>query len=104
MTQPSQTPQSASGTAPAHAWRFASPERRHPVTQCERILRHLQDYGSITQAEAVTEYGCYRLGARIWDLRAQGVPIKSETVTGKNRYGERTCFARYSLEHSNEAR
>ena len=74
------------------------------MTQCERILRHLQDYGSITQAEAVTEYGCYRLGARIWDLRAQGVPIKSETVNGKNRYGERTCFARYSLEHSNEAR
>jgi hypothetical protein len=74
------------------------------VTQCERILRHLQDYGSITQAEAVTEYGCYRLGARIFDLKAQGVPIKSETVTGKNRYGERTCFARYSLEHSNEAR
>lgn len=74
------------------------------MTQCERILRHLQDYGSITQAEAVTEYGCYRLGARIWDLRDQGVPIKSETVTGKNRYGERTCFARYSLEHSNEAR
>ena len=74
------------------------------MTQCERILRHLQDYGSITQAEAVTEYGCYRLGARIWDLKARGVPIKSETVTGKNRYGERTCFARYSLEHSNEAR
>ena len=74
------------------------------MTQCERILRHLQDYGSITQAEAVTEYGCYRLGARIWDLKAQGVPIKSETVTGKNRYGGRTCFARYSLEHSNEAR
>ena len=74
------------------------------MTQCERILRHLQDYGSITQAEAVTEYGCYRLGARIFDLKAQGVPIKSETVTGKNRYGERTGFARYSLEHSNEAR
>lgn len=37
------------------------------MTQCERILRHLQDYGSITQAEAVTEYGCYRLGARIWE-------------------------------------
>ena len=83
------------------------------MTQCERILRHLQDYGSITQAEAVTEYGCYRvrllpstavteygcyrLGARIWDLKAHGVPIKSETVTGKNRYGKRTCFARYSI-------
>lgn len=67
------------------------------MTQCERILRHLQDYGSITQAEAVTEYGCYRLGARIFDLKARGVPIRSETVTGKNRYGERTSFSRYSL-------
>lgn len=67
------------------------------MTQCERILRHMQDYGSITQAEAVTEYGCYRLGARIWDLKAQGVPIKSETVTGKNRYGEPVSFSRYSI-------
>lgn len=67
------------------------------MTQCDRILRHLQDYGSITQAEAVTEYGCYRLGARIFDLKARGVPIKSETVSGKNRYGERTSFARYSI-------
>lgn len=67
------------------------------MTQCDRILRHLQDYGSITQAEAVAEYGCYRLGARIFDLKSRGVAIKSETVTGKNRYGERTSFARYSI-------
>lgn len=67
------------------------------MTQCERILRHLQDYGSITQAEAVTEYGCYRLGARIWDLKAQGVPIRSERVTGKNRYNEPVSFSRYSI-------
>lgn len=82
------------------------------MTQCERILRHLQDYGSITQAEAVTEYGCYRLGARIWDLKAQGVPIKSETVTGKNRYGAadvlRAVFAgthnRSEVAHGNQKR
>ena len=67
------------------------------MTQCERILRHLQDYGSITQAEAVTEYGCYRLGARIWDLKAQGLPIRSERVTGKNRYDEPVSFSRYSI-------
>lgn len=67
------------------------------MTQCERILRHLQDYGSITQAEAVTEYGCYRLGARIWDLKAQGIPIRSEWVTGKNRYDEPVSFSRYSI-------
>ena len=62
------------------------------MTQCERILRHLQDYGSITQAEAVTEYGCYRLGARIWDLKAQGVPIRSERVTGKTGTTSRYPF------------
>ena len=67
------------------------------MTQCERILRHLQDYGSITQAEAVTEYGCSRLGARIWDLKAQGVPIRSERVTGKNRYDEPVSFSKYSI-------
>lgn len=67
------------------------------MTRCERILRHLQDYGSITQAEAVTEYGCYRLGARIFDLKAQGVPIRSERVTGKNRYDEPVSFSRYSI-------
>lgn len=67
------------------------------MTQCERILRHMQDYGSITQAEAVTEYGCYRLGARIWDLKAQGIPIRSERVTGKNRYDEPVSFSRYSI-------
>ena len=40
--------------------RFHTPRRLEPF---HAILRHLQDYGSITQAEAVTEYGCYRLGA-----------------------------------------
>lgn len=67
------------------------------MNQCETILRHLLDYGSITSLEAMQEYGIMRLGARIFDLKARGVPIRSETVTGKNRYGELTCFARYSI-------
>lgn len=32
------------------------------MTQCERILRHLRDYGSITQAEAMTEYAAIGWG------------------------------------------
>ena len=67
------------------------------VTQCDRILRHLKDYGSITSLEAVTEYGIMRLASRINDLRAQGIAIVSETNTGKNRYGETTHFAVYRL-------
>lgn len=68
------------------------------MTQCDRILRHMQDYGSITSLEAVQEYGILRLASRICDLRAAGVPIKAEKVTGKNRYGEVTSYSRYSLE------
>ena len=67
------------------------------ITQCDRILRHMKDYGSITSIEAVNEYGIMRLASRINDLRAQGIAIVSEVKTGKNRYGEDTHFAVYKL-------
>ena len=67
------------------------------ITQCERILRHMKDYGSITSLEAVNEYGIIRLASRINDLRAEGIAIVSEMRTGKNRYGETTHFAVYRL-------
>ena len=72
------------------------------MTQCERILRHLEDYGSITSLEAVREYGIMRLASRINDLRKRGFPIVTETVTGKNRYGEATSYARYRVEGEND--
>lgn len=67
------------------------------MTQCERILRHLEDYGSITSAEAMTEYGVYRLASRVSEMRKAGIPIRREMIKGKNRYGETTCFAKYTL-------
>ena len=67
------------------------------MTQCEKVLRHLRDQGSITQLEALQEYGIMRLGARIWDLRRRGHDIAAETVTGQNRYGEATRYARYRM-------
>ena len=39
------------------------------ITMKERILRHLEDYGSITTWEAIKEYGCTRLGHYIYLLR-----------------------------------
>lgn len=67
------------------------------MTQCERIMRHLEKFGSITSAEAMQEYGIYRLASRISDLKKRGVPIQREFVKGKNRFDEETFFARYSL-------
>lgn len=67
------------------------------MSQCNRVLQHLQAYGSITPLEAMQEYGIMRLGARIYDLKKMGYSIDRIIETGKNRYGESTSYARYSL-------
>ena len=45
------------------------------MSQCNRVLQHLQAYGSITPLEAMQEYGIMRLGARIYDLKKMGYSI-----------------------------
>lgn len=72
------------------------------MNQRDKILRHMRDYGSISQMEAVSFYGCYRLGARIHELKKQGVEISREMEHTRNRYGEPVSFARYRLEGSAE--
>lgn len=67
------------------------------MTQCERILRHLRDYGSISGLEAISEYGIMRLASRITDLKKKGYVITSERVNGKNRYGESSHYSVYHL-------
>ena len=74
------------------------------TTQCDRILRHLRDYGSITSLEAITEYGILRLASRITDLKRSGHNIVSETATGKNRYGEKIRYSVYRLIEEKESK
>ena len=62
------------------------------MTQCDRILRHMKDYGSIDPMESIREYGCMRLASRIADLKGQGYDIVSERTKGKNRYDEPTSY------------
>ena len=65
------------------------------MTQCERILKYMDDFGSITPLEAMNDLGIMRLAARISDLTRSGFPIRKETVKDKNRYGETVHYARY---------
>lgn len=67
------------------------------MTQCEKILQYMKDFGSITPMEAIEQFGCYRLSGRIHDLRTSGVPIKTTPETRKNRYGKDVTYARYSI-------
>jgi len=66
-------------------------------TQCDKIVRYLNEFGSITQLEALQDLGIMRLASRISELKKEGREIKVELVKGKNRYGETVKWARYSL-------
>lgn len=68
------------------------------MTQCERVLRHLNDVGAIDPMQAMQEYGIMRLASRISDLKEMGIPISREMVAHTNRYGEKVHYARYRLE------
>lgn len=69
-------------------------------TQAEMILKYMEEHGSITQAEAAYALGCFRLSARIYDLKAMGFDIKKEIETEKTRHGTYCTYARYWLKTS----
>lgn len=69
------------------------------MSQNEMILDYLRKEGSITQAEAINRFGCYRLGARVWELKQRGHKIIKYTEKGRNRFGLPTRYARYALVH-----
>lgn len=62
------------------------------MTQAQEILAHMQAGKSITPLEALRLYGCMRLGARVWELKADGWKIKT-TMVGKGK----KHFASYRL-------
>lgn len=66
------------------------------LSQCDRILQHLQSGKTITPAQALNQYGCFRLGARIYDLKKDGYSIDSRIVRTEN--GKK--YAEYSLRNS----
>lgn len=49
-------------------------------SQCKRILSHLQSGKTINPLQALDLYGCFRLGARIYDLKKAGFDIDSRLV------------------------
>lgn len=67
------------------------------ITQNQRVLDYLTEFGSITPLEALRDLGIMRLGARVFELRAEGHMITTDMVNVKSRWGENTKIARYSI-------
>jgi hypothetical protein len=53
-------------------------------TQKKLIRKHLLRGKSITPLDAMLKFGCFRLGARIHELRSE-MPIQSELVALPNK-------------------
>jgi hypothetical protein len=62
------------------------------ISQTLNIQRHLAKGRSITPMDALKLFGCFRLGARIYDLKRSGWKIAKSTV---ERNGKR--FAQYRM-------
>lgn len=67
-------------------------------SQENMILGWLQMVGEITPAEALGLCGCFRLGARIYDLKRKGHRIVTTMVKVETRDGRTARVASYSLE------
>ena len=79
---------------------FDPPSKEQKLTQCMKIVKYMNDFGSITPVQAMKDLGVMRLAARISELEAEGWQIEHERETGENRYGEKTTYARYRLKQA----
>lgn len=76
-------------------------ETKTKMSQRDIILWHLQNVGTLTRAQAMSEYGIVELPARIVELKRLGHKITSEKGTSKNRFGT-VHFNIYKLEEKDE--
>ena len=76
-------------------------EGKTKLTQRDIILWHLQNVGTLTRAQAASEYGIYELAARIVELKKLGYNITSTRGSSVNRFGV-VRFNIYTLEEANE--
>lgn len=64
-------------------------------TSQQRVFDYIVENGSITSMEAIQNFGETRISARIFELKDKGVPIDSEYIEVKNRFGERRFVKKY---------
>lgn len=62
------------------------------MTQIDAVRSHLLRGKSITPIQALRLYGCFRLAAVIFNIRAEGYIIDTEMVSNGKGY-----FAEYTL-------
>ena len=66
-----------------------------------RVLKYMQDFGSITTYNAFIDLGCTRLSEYIRQLKKEFI-IRDEWISTTNRYGEKVQYKRYWIEEAKQ--
>ena len=64
------------------------------TSKTEKVLKHLQENGSITSWEAIEKYGATRISDIIYRLRKK-YDIATEDYEFTDRYGNKSTYAKY---------
>ena len=67
------------------------------MTQSERIINYIEQFGSISPMEAFMDLGITKLATRVSEMKKEGIEFEQEYVSSKNRFGEPVWYMRYSL-------
>lgn len=65
------------------------------MTQGERIIQYMKEFGSISPMEAYRDLGITKLATRISEMRAEGMEFDQRMEKKKNRYGDKVHYMRY---------
>ena len=67
------------------------------MTQKERIINYIDQFGSISTMEAFADLGITKLATQISSMiREDGMDIEKKYEKTKNRFGEPVYYMRYS--------
>lgn len=67
------------------------------ITQADRLLKYIRDFGSITRYQAMLDLGIANATSVIDTLRKNGYNIVADMQKTKNRYGEIVHYAKWIL-------
>jgi len=67
------------------------------LTQKAKVLRHLQEIGTITPIQAFFDYSVMRLAVIVFRLKDEGYNIETTILQSENKFGEPVRYAQYKL-------
>ena len=67
------------------------------ITQRQKIVDYMQEFGSITSWEAYRDLGITQFATRVKELREKGYLFKTKWENKKNQEGKKIKFKRFYL-------